>query len=67
MILSSIWLKAFSQLFLNLSAGWFGAVFIVPVLSGKLDMVSLTINSFYGILSLVLHVRIEEVLFKNGS
>jgi len=62
-----IWLRAFSQLFINLSSGWFGAVFVVPVLSGKLDLVSLIINFVYGILCLVLHVKLEQILLSYES
>lgn len=30
-----IWFTTLSELFVNLSAGWFGAAFIVPLTSGK--------------------------------
>ncbi len=58
----SIWLKAFSGLFLNLSAGWFGAVFILPGLTGNFLLVSLTANLLCGMLSLFLHVILERRL-----
>lgn len=61
-MLTKFWLKGYSGLFLNLSSGWFGAVFIVPVLSGDIQFMSLTINLVYGIFSLILHVKLEENL-----
>ena len=60
---SIIWLKAFSQLFINLSSGWFGAVLIVPVLSGEIQIFNLTINIICGIVSLLFHVGVERKIY----
>lgn len=61
-----LWLRAFSGLFLNLSSGWFGAVLILPGLSGKFFWLNLTANLFCAILSLMLHVLIERTI-QNAS
>lgn len=58
-----LWLKGISGLFLNLSSGWFGAVFIVPVIAGDIQLFSLTANTVYGIVSLLLHVKLEEKIY----
>jgi len=50
-------LATLSELFINLSAGWFGAAFIVvPIISRKLklDRILLTYNFVNGILALIL-------------
>jgi hypothetical protein len=59
---SVYWLKGFSGLFLNLSSGWFGAIFIGPLVIGEVQLFSLTTNLIYAIVSLLLHVKLEERL-----
>lgn len=53
----SVWPNIVSDLFVNLSAGWFGAAFILPAVSEnlvKIDFRILTGDIILGILSLVL-------------
>lgn len=53
----SSWFNIISDLFVNLSAGWFGAAFILPAVSENLltvDFRLLTADIILGILSLVL-------------
>lgn len=51
-----ILLSILSDLFVNLSAGWFGAAFIVPITTkkSKIRWWILTVNIAYGILTLVI-------------
>lgn len=45
-----------SDLFVNLSAGWFGAALIISIYtkgSEKIDLFALSFNLFFGILSLI--------------
>ncbi|MEK7090937.1 MAG: hypothetical protein AAB887_00335 [Patescibacteria group bacterium] len=52
-----------SDLFVNLAAGWFGAVFIVPNFSQlglPANWLVLTIDIVLGILSLVLALRLKK-------
>jgi hypothetical protein len=49
MRLDSGWLQIFSELFVNLAAGWWGAALIAPNLSDKstkAKLVALTFNLF---------------------
>jgi hypothetical protein len=53
----SSWFDIISDLFINLSAGWFGAAFILPAVSENLltiDFRLLTADIILGILSLIL-------------
>ncbi|MEK7168618.1 MAG: hypothetical protein AAB778_01270 [Patescibacteria group bacterium] len=53
----SPWFSIISDLFINLSAGWFGAAFILPAVSENLltvDFRLLTADVILGILSLIL-------------
>lgn len=53
----SLWLSIISELFVNLSAGWFGAAFILPAVSENIFTVDpklLTADIILGILSLIL-------------
>lgn len=56
-------LNILSQLFTNLAAGWFGVVLIAPGIT-KLDkfddILWLTKNLLFGILSLVVAIRLAE-------
>jgi len=50
------WAEVISELFVNLSAGWFGAALIIPIRGrriGKIKLGLLTINVVFGILFLV--------------
>jgi len=51
----SILLNSISDLLINLSAGWFGAVFILPmtVKKFKVNLQILLLNIFCGIISLL--------------
>lgn len=54
---TSLWFNVVSDLFVNLSAGWFGAAFILPAISENIltvDFRLLTADIILGILSLVL-------------
>ena len=55
-MLDLVWFGILSDLFINLAAGWFGAVFIVPLQSKRfrqLDWLILTVNLSLGILALI--------------
>lgn len=59
------WFKALAALSINLSAGWFAAVLIVPNFSSLQNLADfgiLTYDLFLGILFLRFTVKIEEVL-----
>ena len=65
MFISKPWLRAFSGLFINLSALWFSLAFITPNFTSlnKLDALAiLTGDIVSAILSLVSTVKIEEFL-----
>jgi hypothetical protein len=57
-----IWLQAISELFINLSAGWFGAAIIFPITSNKrkIKKLALILNIFFGIFALVIAVVIRS-------
>jgi len=55
--------NALSQLFINLAAGWFGVVFIIPgitQLNSFADFLWLTRNILFGILSLLIAIIITK-------
>lgn len=59
------WLKAFSGLFINFSAGFFGLTLLVPNLANSRDInmfVILTWNLFFGIVFLFASIKAEEIL-----
>ncbi len=58
-----LWLKAFSQLFLNLATGWFGSIIILPGLTGELWLINLTANLLYGIIALLFYIALERKLY----
>lgn len=61
------WLKAFSALFINFSAGYFALIFITPNVSSvsfPLLVLLLTSNACGGIVFLVASAKIEERLEK---
>ena len=61
--LARSWLKALSNLSINLSAGWFATVLIVPAFRDRPEfLLSLTLNLLYGILFLYGSVRLESIL-----
>ena len=57
------WSSVFSDLFVNLAAGWLGAVIILPVAikSYKVNKVYLLINIFCAIFSLVTAVILKSI------
>lgn len=60
----SDWLEAISDLLINMAAGWFGAVIIVPNFGGLGDIRSvllLTEDLTVGIVSLVFAVRLKKL------
>lgn len=61
--LDPLFLTIVSDLFVNLSAGWFGAAFIVPVASKKpkLKWWVLLLNISFGIISLVNAYLIKNI------
>lgn len=59
----NLWLNSISDLFINLSAGWFGTVFIVPVFSDSSLIFSLPIltgDLTMGILFLVGAIELRK-------
>jgi len=59
-----IWNSILSDLFVNLSAGWFGAVLIVPNFTketGYRRLWMLTANGVLGILSLLLAFKLRNL------
>lgn len=65
MKLEPVWLGAISDLFINFSAGWLGAAFIVPNFSEKkgwLKMAVLTFDLSASILFLVVAVKLRRFL-----
>ena len=59
------WLEAIADLLINLAAGWFGVVVIVPNFGGLDDTRSfllLTEDLVAGIVSLILAVRLKRLV-----
>lgn len=64
-IFSKPYLKAFSGLFINFSAGWFALVFITPNFANIYSfdtLARLTLDALFGIVCLILTIKIEEKL-----
>ncbi len=64
-LLSRPWTRALSGLFANLSAGWLGLVLIGPQVAKPKTIAEfwfLTVNFIFGILSLLIVVKLEELL-----
>lgn len=60
----NLWLNSISDLLINLSAGWFGAVFIVPVFSDSSLIFSLPVltgDFIMGILFLVGAIELRKI------
>lgn len=59
-----LWLQAVSDLFINLSAGWFGAALIVPLYTKKPKFKPwvLTINLLLGIVALLLAIFLRNLI-----
>lgn len=57
-------MRSLSALFVNLAAGWFATVFILPIqgFAGRVSFSQLTVNMFYGIVCLLVSMRMEELL-----
>lgn len=59
-----LWLLIISDLFVNLAAGWLGAVFIVPVTSKrpiKVKVGLLTTNLMFAIFSLIAAFELRKL------
>jgi len=66
-LLTPAWIRALAGLFINLSAGWFSVVLIGPQISVPTTLSEfwfLTVNIIFGILSLLIAVKLEELLEK---
>jgi hypothetical protein len=63
-ILTKSRIGVLSDLLINLSAGWFGLILIVPGLGGVKSLQDaiflLTTNLFWGIIALVLAMKLKE-------
>lgn len=58
------WNQSIADLLINLSAGWYGAIFIIPVatkLTRKINIILLTVNLIIGTLSLVVAVELRKI------
>jgi len=58
----STWIQGLSDLFINLSAGWFGAALILPLATpkrSKFRFKTLTINITCGILAYIIGVLLK--------
>lgn len=61
------WLEAIAEVLINLSAGWFGAILIVPNFTGSefpASLIILTGDFVGGIFSLLIAVRIKKAVKK---
>lgn len=58
--MDSTFLQTMADLFINLSAGWFGIAFIAPK-SQPVRIRLLTVNIVYGIVCLVIAFMLREV------
>lgn|GEM_PF-5465641 len=61
------WLEAIADLLINLSAGLFGAILIVPNFSGSefpANLIILTVDFVGGIFNLLIAVRIRKAVKK---
>lgn len=63
--IDSVALSVISELFVNLSAGWFLAAFVVPNSSEKLSLAArlglLTVDLILGIVCLVIALRLRRL------
>ncbi|MBI5356603.1 hypothetical protein HZB78_03245 [Candidatus Collierbacteria bacterium] len=58
------WLEGIADLLINLTAGWFGAIFIVPNFSGlpyPLNILVLTQDLIVGIVTLIAAVKLKRL------
>lgn len=58
-------LNALADLLIDLSAGWFGVVFVVPIASkrpGKVKLFVLTTNLIFGILALIISIVLRYLV-----
>lgn len=59
-----VWWVTLSELFINLSAGWFGTAFIVPLstkLPKRVNVLLLTINIGLGIFFLIVSFKLKKL------
>lgn len=66
MMVSKVWSEILSELFVNLSAGWFAVVFIEPQLGLLKSAWPLLFRFFLGILTLVIAKRLREEVKSYG-
>lgn len=58
-----VWFSVFSDLWINLAAGWFGAAVIVPMSSRfpiRINFGLLTINFVFGIVALMIAYKLKK-------
>ncbi|MEK7543731.1 MAG: hypothetical protein AAB557_02590 [Patescibacteria group bacterium] len=60
MTISTVWFEIVSELFVNLSAGWFAVVFIEPQLGTLKTPWELLFRFFLGIISLFIAKSLRE-------
>lgn len=63
-MLDAEWLKAIADLLINLSAGWFGAILVVPNFGGAEypdNLKILTVDAVLAIVSLVFAVKLKKI------
>jgi len=58
-----VWFSVLSDLFVNLSAGWFAAAIIIPIGNRrhKLNLWLLTTNIAFGILALIIAFQLRRL------
>ena len=64
MSISPLWAIILSDLFVNLSAGWFGAALIVPTVAKKKASINagiLLFNLIFGIVFLIIGFQLREL------
>lgn len=67
MSIDPLWAVVLSDLFINLSAGWFGAALIVPAVAKKKTVINLGIllfNLIFGIVFLIIGFQLRELGLK---
>lgn len=61
MRIDAIFIQTLADLFINLSAGWFGIAFIVPK-NKRVRWRVLTVNILYGIVCLIISFLLRKLL-----
>lgn len=60
LVISKTWFEIFSELFVNLAAGWYALVFIEPQLSGSVNGLALFLRFIFGTISLIAAKQFRE-------